>query len=175
MPASDATEIATADMRDTDEASRPGPRASSEIARPLVIYVTPVPDAATAEPTPDATASPTAQPTHKPTHKPSYAKLTSRSWKKVVKSPDDYTGKTYQVWACIFQFDAATGEDSFLGQASYKKLEYWWSDGENVSFTGDADRLGDFVEDDIVVMNVVGAGSTQLRHAGWWQHDRAPL
>ena len=131
---------------------------------PLVIYVTPAPVAAvTAEPTPEATAAPTpkptAKPTPKPTTKPSYAKLTSRSWKKLVKSPDDYTGKTYQVWTCIFQFDAATGEDSFLGQASYKKLEYWWSDGENASFTGDADRLADFVEDDIVLMNVVGAGS----------------
>ena len=139
------------------------PVAAVAVPTPLVIYVTPVPVAATADPTPEATAAPSAKPTAKPTAeptpKPSYAKLTSRSWKKLVKSPDDYTGKTYQVWACIFQFDAATGEDSFLGQASYKKLEYWWTDGENASFTGDADRLADFVEDDVVVMNVVAGGS----------------
>jgi hypothetical protein len=132
---------------------------------PLVIYVTPVPviEAPTAEPTPDATVTPTpkptAKPTPKPTPKPSYAKLSSRSWKQLAKSPDNYIGKTYQVWACIWQFDAATGEDAFLGQASYKKLEYWYSDGENASFVGDASRLADFVEGDVVVMNVVGAGS----------------
>ena len=40
-----------------------------------------------------------------------------------------------------------------------KKLEYWYTDGENASFLGDASRLGDFVEDDVVVMSVVGAGS----------------
>ncbi len=82
-----------------------------------------------------------------------------RSWRKVVKAPDDHIGRTYQVWGCIFQFDAATGPEGFLAQAAPKRLDYWYTDGENASFTGDADRLADFVEGDIVVMNVTVLGS----------------
>ena len=110
----------------------------------------------TVEPTPEP--EPTAEPTPKPT-KVSYKKLSDRSWRKVVKSPDSYLGKTYQLWACISQFDAATGDDTFRGQASNKKREYWFSDGDNVLFTGDTDRLADVVEDDILVMSVLSLGS----------------
>ncbi len=88
----------------------------------------------------------------------SHAKVTERNWKKIVKAPDDYTGKGYQLWACITQFDAATGDDSFLGNASFKKLKYWYQ-GENAYFTGEPRALIDVVEDDVVVMNVVGLGS----------------
>lgn len=119
-------------------------------------------DAPTPEPTVAPTPKPTPAPTAKPTPKPTpveYKKLSMRSWRKVVKAPDDYIGRTYQVWGCIWQFDAATGPESFLAQAAPKRLDYWYSDGENASFTGDADRLSDFVEGDIVVMNVTVAGS----------------
>jgi hypothetical protein len=48
------------------------------------------------------------------------------------------------------EFDAATGPDSFRGQGSNKKREYW--------FTGDEAGLADFVRDDVVVMNMVPLG-----------------
>lgn len=122
--------------------------------------------AATEAPAPEPTAAPTLEPTPAPTAKPTpkptaveYKKLSMRSWRKVVKAPDDYIGRSYQVWGCIWQFDAATGPDSFLAQAAPKRLDYWYSDGENASFTGDAGRLSDFVEGDIVVMNVTVLGS----------------
>ena len=108
--------------------------------------------------TPEPTPPPTAQPTPKPTPI-AYKKLTARSWKLLVKAPDKFEGKAYQLWACIWQFDAATGEESFLGNASYKKLTYWNLDGESSSFSGDADRLSNFVEGDVVVMNVISTGS----------------
>jgi hypothetical protein len=127
---------------------------------PSTALVTPVP---TAEPTPEPTAEPTPEPTAEPTPVPTprltYAKLSSRAWAKLVKAPDNYIGKGYQIWACISQFDAATGLDSFRGQASYHKLTYWYTDGANTIFTGDESRLSDFVQDDVVVMNVIGAGS----------------
>ena len=120
-----------------------------------VTYLAPV-----AEVTPEPVAAVTPAPTAAPTVAPvSYKKLSDRNWKKLVKAPDNFIGRTYQIWACIWQFDAATGEDAFLGNASYKKQEYWNLYGENASFTGDADRLADFVEGDAVVMNVVSAGS----------------
>jgi hypothetical protein len=105
---------------------------------------------------PAATPVPTPAPTPKSV---TYAKLTARNWAKIVKAPDNYVGKGYQVWACIFQFDAATGSDSFLAHASFKRQEYWGLYGENTAFTGDEDMLSNFVENDIVVMNVISAGS----------------
>lgn len=58
-----------------------------------------------------------------------YATLSDRSWAKLVKSPDAYIGKGYVIWGCIFQFDAATGDEGFLAQAANKKLTYWFTDG----------------------------------------------
>jgi hypothetical protein len=76
-----------------------------------------------------------------------------------VKAPDNYTGKTYQVWACITQFDAATGTDSFRGQASYGNQEFWYTDGDNAFFAGDEAALDDYVADDVAFMSVVVLGS----------------
>jgi hypothetical protein len=114
-------------------------------------------------PTPEPTPPPTPSPTVKPTPTPapvSYATLTSRSWAQLVKAPDNYLFDTYVVWACITQFDAATGEDAFRGDASYRNEKgSFWLNGENSLFAGDADQLAPFVEGDIVVMNVTVLGS----------------
>jgi hypothetical protein len=110
-------------------------------------------------PTPEPTPTPTPEPTPAPTPKPTYKKLSDRSWAKLVKNPDAYMGKTYQIWGCISQFDAATGPDSFRAEASNKKEEYWYVDSANTYFIGDEDRLADFVKDDVVLMNVTSLGS----------------
>jgi len=117
----------------------------------------------TAKPTPKPTAKPTPKPTAKPTPKPvSYNQLSDRTWKLLVKTPDKFIGRGYQLWACIWQFDAATGDDAFLGNASNRRQTYWNLYGENASFTGNAGRHGlDERDLDWVVL---------LRHAGWWQH-----
>jgi hypothetical protein len=139
--------------------------AATAPAATLVAIATP-----TAEPTPTpmptSTPKPTPKPTPVPTVKPTptpapvvYSKLTSRQWALVVKSPDNYTGKTYQVWACISQFDAATGTDTFRGEASYRKESYWYAYGDNTLFTGLESDLAAFVQDDVVVMNVTSVGS----------------
>jgi hypothetical protein len=151
-------------------------------ARTLFITYAPATAEATIEPEPTAEPTPEPEPTQAPTPKPtkvSYKKLSDRSWRKVVKSPDAYIGKTYQLWACISQFDAATGDDTFRGQASNKRREYWYSDGENALFTGDSGRLVDFVQDDVVVMNVMVLGSfsydTQIggnTTAPWFSIDK---
>jgi hypothetical protein len=120
-----------------------GACASAAAPTPQVIYVTPEPnpvamataapatpaptEAPTAEPAataapPTATPAPTAKATPVPTPKPmAYGKLSDRAWAKLVKSPDRYTGKGYELWACISQFDAATGDDMFRGQAHNKR------------------------------------------------------
>jgi hypothetical protein len=112
---------------------------------------------ATPVPTPRPTPVPTPKPT--PTPAPVFAKLSSRTWALLVKDPDKYIGDAYQVWACITQFDAATGSDTFRGQGSYAKQAYWYSNGDNALFSGDEDQLAEFVEDDVVLMNVIVLGS----------------
>lgn len=89
----------------------------------------------------------------------SYAKLDKRGWQKIVKAPDRYIGKGYRVVACIYQFDAATGEDSFMAYASWKLQTSWFLKGDNAAFTGNAKLLADFVGGDIVSMSVVALGS----------------
>lgn len=116
---------------------------------------------------PSPSASPTQEPTPRPTRKPrptprpSYKKLSKRSWQRLVRSPDDHLGERIQLWACIFQFDSATGKDSMLAYSSNRKLgRYdWWSDGENSRLTGPASRLDPFVEGDLIWMNATVGGS----------------
>lgn len=76
-----------------------------------------------------------------------------------MKAPDDYIGRGYKLWACITQFDAATGPDMFRADASYQNEEYWALDGENTFFSGEQAQLSDFVTDDVVAMNVISLGS----------------
>ena len=138
----------------------------------MIVYVTPAPTARpTTAPTPEPTSTPTPAPTPVPTPTPaptpaptpppapSYAKLSDRQWALILKTPDDYVGKRFELWTCIWQFDAATGPEAFLGNASNKKQEYWNLYGENTSFTGPTDRLSEFVEGDIVFMKVRSLGS----------------
>ncbi len=122
--------------------------------------------ALTQPPVADQTEGPTADESVEPdltvaplTLPASYKTLTERNWKRLVKAPDKYTGRGYKIWACIYQFDAATGDDGFLAYASYKKQTYWFTEGDNAAFTGDAGKLSDFVEGDIVTMSVAAVGS----------------
>jgi len=105
-----------------------------------------------------AKPTPTPAPTPPPTPK-AYVQLTAREWAQLVKTPDAYLGNAYKVWGCITQFDAATGPDNFRAQASYANQTYWYSDADNVLFTGDEAALAEFVKDDVVSMNVVSLGS----------------
>ena len=114
----------------------------------------------THEPPPTPTPKPTAKPKPTATPKPvTYATLTSRQWAKVVKAPDAMTGKGYKVWACISQFDAATGPSTFLAQTSYRNETYWYTDGVNAIFTGDEQELAEFVEGDLVAISAMTVGS----------------
>jgi hypothetical protein len=95
--------------------------------------------------------------TQRPT---TFADLNDRSWAKVAKSPDDYIGQGYRLWACVTQFDSATGSDTFRADAANKNLkDEYWLDGVNVLFTGASSELSDVVEDDVVQVNVLVLGS----------------
>jgi hypothetical protein len=85
--------------------------------------------------------------------------LSDRDWALVVKDPDAHLGETYQLWACISQFDAATGPDTFRGQASNKNEDFWYSDAVNAFFVGLPFDLADYVEDDVVFMDILAQGA----------------
>ncbi|HLX33811.1 MAG TPA: hypothetical protein VKR30_01065 [Candidatus Limnocylindrales bacterium] len=99
-----------------------------------------------------------------------FAKLTSREWALLLKSPDSFVGRGYQVWACISTFDATTGPGAFLGQASFAIQTYWYLKGTPAAFTGDPAKLAPFVKGDVVFMKATvlgfGYGLVQFRVVG---------
>lgn len=109
---------------------------------------------------PSEAVEPSPEPAVEAAPKPgSFRTLNARGWAKLVKDPDRYTGKRSRIYGCIFQFDGATGPDAFLAEASFRRERYWYLDGENASFIGDEAMLDEFVEDDIVRMDVTSLGS----------------
>ncbi len=119
----------------------------------------------TAPPAPVATEAPPAEPGLTPTQRPipetaaSYVAISARTWALIVKDPDKYFGRGYKLWACITQFDAATGPDVFRGNASYRDEPDWYLASDNALFGGDEAKLADFVQGDVVAMTVVDGGS----------------
>lgn len=90
----------------------------------------------------------------------SFKALTTRAYALVAKNPDDYVGKKFVIYGRVSQFDAATGNDSFLADTGAKKyVSDWYQYDVNTMITGDAADLKSIVEDDIVQMYVVGDGS----------------
>jgi hypothetical protein len=119
-----------------------------------------------AAPTPTATKAavkptPAPAPKPKPKPKPPVAKtLGARTWQKIVKDPDSYSGKRYIVYGEIRQFDAATGTDTFLADVAHRNTtSYGFFDGENTMLTGDEAKLADFVEGDVFKATVTVVGS----------------
>ena len=119
----------------------------------------PAAPASAAADVPVETPAPAPAALQRPTLPSTYASISSRTWALITKDPDKYVGRGYKLYACISQFDAATGPDGFRAQASYRVESYWYSDGKNAIFTGDEDKLADFVEGDVVSMNAVDGGS----------------
>ena len=67
-------------------------------------------------------------------------------------------------------------QTSFRGNASYTRLKgYDWYSGDNSLFTGDAAKLSDFVQGDIVSMNVVNLGSFEPPHTQIGGNKTVPL
>jgi hypothetical protein len=118
-----------------------------------------------APPAAAATEAPPAEPNLPSTQRPipetasSYAAISARTWALVVKDPDKYFGRGYRIWACITQFDAATGTDAFRANASYRDEPDWYLGGDNALFIGDETKLEDFVKGDAVALSVVDGGS----------------
>jgi hypothetical protein len=121
--------------------------------------------AITVPPAPAATVAPADEPGTVPGQRPipetasSYATISARTWALIVKDPDKYFGRGYKLWACITQFDAATGADVFRADASYRNEPNWYLANDNALFAGDEAKLADFVKGDVVALAVVDGGS----------------
>ena len=88
-----------------------------------------------------------------------YAKLAKADWAKALDTAEKTVAKGYQVWACITQFDTATGRESFRAAASYRKEPSWSRLATNAYFNGTEKQLASISPGDVVQMNVVGLGS----------------
>ena len=89
----------------------------------------------------------------------SYAKLAKADWTRALDAAERTVAKGYQVWACITQFDTATGRESFRAAASYRKEPSWSRLATNAYFNGTEKQLASISPGDVVQMNVVGLGA----------------
>lgn len=78
----------------------------------------------------------------------------------VFKDPDSHVGEVFQVWGSVTQFDAATGNESFLADvANRNTTSYGYFEGENSLFVGSAKAFKNLVEEDVFTATVEVAGS----------------
>lgn len=118
--------------------------------------------AAEVEESESPTPTPTQEPEPTPTEEPEpveadpsdYEKLTARELALITKDPDAHMGRQVQVYAHITQFDAATGDCIFRGNASQANMADTWDYEHNSMFMAETgigcEALSDFVGDDQV-------------------------
>jgi hypothetical protein len=87
-----------------------------------------------------------------------YAKLAKADWTRALDAAEKTVAKGYQVWACITQFDTATGRESFRAAASDRREPSWSRLATNAYFNGTETQLATISPGDVVQMNVVGLG-----------------
>lgn len=92
----------------------------------------------------------------------SYRRLTARKWRQLAKNPDARVGECVVVYGEITQFDAATGDETFLASVggTYQRPEYGFVDyPTNTLLSGSPTRLGTLVEGDLFRARVRVLGS----------------
>jgi hypothetical protein len=99
--------------------------------------------------------------TTKPTPLAAHKNISARQWDLIYKNPDAHVGERIIVYGEIFQFDSATGDDSFLANVDgVRRVEYGIALYEdNTAMMGDASKFADFVEEDMFVARVTVEGS----------------
>jgi hypothetical protein len=74
-----------------------------------------------------------------------------RDWALIAKDPDVHVGEQIILYSSVWQFDAATGTDSFLAEAQATQAYEWFGfDGSDAFFFGTSELFADVVEDDLV-------------------------
>lgn len=93
-----------------------------------------------------------------------FKSLTADEWSAIGKKPTSSSGKKVIVFAEIGQFDVATGEDSFIGNASALQPVEQYEYDSNTMFEGDPKLLKGFKAEDVVRVEGVVAGSVQYEN-----------
>lgn len=94
------------------------------------------------------------------TNPKSYASVAPRTYALMVKNPDDHVGKKYVVYGHVTQFDAATGNDTFLAGTAATKSADWYDYDINTLVSAEDEKLfANVVEDDLVTLYVEVLGS----------------
>ena len=99
-----------------------------------------------------------------------YKELTNRDLAIIVKDPKAHKDERLVIYAKVTQFDSATGECSFRGNASAIPVNSPWEYEENVFLSGGSggvpcEQLKDFVKDDEVKVLATSRGEIQYESA----------
>lgn len=91
-----------------------------------------------------------------------------REWALIVKDPDAHIGDRVIVYADVFQFDAATGDDTFLAYADDAQWYDSWEFDDNTMFIGTKKKFANVVEDDLIKVwgTVMGSFSYDTQIGG---------
>ncbi|MFB2573522.1 hypothetical protein [Micrococcus sp. IITD107] len=158
--ATDETTPASSPSSSSASPSTSAPASPSTSASATAVQATEVEESESPTSTPTPTPSEEPEPT--PTEEPEpveadpsdYEKLTARDLALITKDPDAHMGRQVQVYAHITQFDAATGDCIFRGNASQANMADTWDYEHNSMFMAETgigcEALSDFVGDDQV-------------------------
>ena len=99
-----------------------------------------------------------------------YKELTDRDMALIIKDPDAHKDERVVIFAKVTQFDSATGECSFRGNASAVPVDKSWDYKENIFLKGGSggvpcEELKDYVEDDEVKVLATSQGEVQYETA----------
>lgn len=99
-----------------------------------------------------------------------YKELTARDLALIIKDPNGHKDQRVVIHAKVTQFDSATGECSFRGNASAVPVENSWDYEENIFLLGGSggvpcDELKDYVEDDEIKVLATSQGEVQYETA----------
>jgi hypothetical protein len=86
--------------------------------------------------------------------------LSDRDFELWVRNADDHKGEKLVIYGEVFQFDTVTGPSAFLADVAGTEQDYAYEYDITASVAAASEELlADVVEDDIVKMWVVGAGT----------------
>lgn len=99
-----------------------------------------------------------------------YKELTDRDMALLIKDPDAHKDERLVIYAKVTQFDSATGECSFRGEASGVPVDNPSDYKENIFLLGGSggvpcDELKDYVEDDEIKVLATSQGEVQYETA----------
>jgi hypothetical protein len=88
-----------------------------------------------------------------------HREISARDWQLIAKAPDSHMGERITVYGHVFQFDSATGPESFLARVDGVRHGRSYEYDTNAALVGSAAMLENVVEEDMFRADVTVLGS----------------